>query len=189
MDEQTIGRKIRKLREDIGYTLTAVARRADLAKSTLSKIERGQISPPISTLLRIADGLGVRLADFLDEDDGHPPYVLTRKGKGAILQRDGSRFGYAYECLAATMRDKQVEPFLLTIKPNDPLGRFHHGGQEFIYMLSGKLEMSIGEHQLLLKPGDSLYFDPTNVHTTKVNGNQPARFLCIFIQEGPHPRV
>lgn len=185
MDERAIGANIRSLREHAGFTVTALAKQAELTKSTLSKIETAQVSPPISTLMRIADALSVPLAEFFTEDDHQPAYVLTRKNEGDIISRDGSRFGYSYEALALEMRRKRAEPFVLTIKPGDPAGEFRHGGQEFIYMLAGRIEFTVGDDKLTLRPGDSLYFDPTHVHTTRVLGKQPARFLCLFIQDAP----
>jgi len=183
MDEQTIGANIRRLRENAGLTLTALARQSDLTKSTLSKIETGQTSPPIGTLSRIAAALSLPLAEFFVEPQTDPPYVLTRKGKGKIISRDGSKFGYSYEALALDMRNKHVEPFVLTIRPGDPVGKFKHGGQEFIYMLSGRLAFTVGEDDLKLGPGDSIYFDPTLPHTTRVIGKTPVKFVCVFIQD------
>ena len=182
MDEQSIGQNIRCLREAKRLTLTHVAEAAELAKSTLSKIENGQISSPISTLMRIADAIGVRLADFFVEPSEQPPYVLTRKGAGPVITQGGSRFGYSYQSLAMNMPNKQAEPFLLTISPGDPIGEFRHDGQEFIYMLTGRMRFTVGDEVLVLGPGDALYFDPTQVHKTEIVGGKPARFLCVFIQ-------
>lgn len=188
MNEQAIGANIRRLRSEAGQTLTAAARRAKLTKSTLSKIETGQVSPPISTLMRIADALGVPIGQFFVEPDGDPPFVMTRSNRGRTITRDGTRFGYSYQALALEMRDKLAEPFVLTIRPGDPVGKFRHGGQEFIYMLSGRLMFTVGKHQMTLGPGDSLYFDPTQEHTTRVVGKRPARFICVFIQDPRSPR-
>jgi len=183
MNEQSIGIHIRKLREQAGLTVTAVAQKAELTKSTLSKIETGQISPPISTLMRIAKALKVGVVEFFNEERQAPAYVFTPKGKGKIIIQDGTKFGYSYEALALDKRDKYVEPFILTIEVNDPAGEFRHEGQEFIYMLSGSMAFSIGEEQLILKAGDSLYFDSSFVHKTHVLGKTPAKFLCVFIQD------
>jgi transcriptional regulator with XRE-family HTH domain len=185
MNEQTIGEQIRRLRQRSGLTLTALARDAGLTKSALSKIETGQISSPVSTLLRIAAALEVTISEFFVEAETNPPFALTRKGQGRLIARDGSQWGYSHEALAAAMRHKIGEPFLLTIKPGDPKGRFQHDGQEFIYMLSGRMEFSVGDNHFQLHPGDSLYFDPNHVHTTRVYGKQPARFVCIFMQAMP----
>ena len=182
MDEQSIGLNIRRLRELRGLTLTYVANAAELAKSTISKIENGQISSPISTLMRLADALGVRLAEFFIDPSEQPPYVLTRKGAGPVIAQNGSQFGYSYQSLAMNMPNKQAEPFLLTINPGDPVGEFRHDGQEFIYMLTGRMRFTVGDEVLVLRQGDALYFDPTKVHKTEVVGGKPAKFLCVFIQ-------
>lgn len=188
MDEQIIGQNIRALRTAAGVSLSQAAREADLSKGALSKIETGQISPPISTLVRIAKALGVPLVEFFAEEDTPPAYVLTRKGKGNIIPRDGSQFGYSYAALAIDKRDKLVEPFLLTIGPDDPVGTFQHSGQEFIHMLSGKIEFTVGDESFVLQSGDSLYFDSDTIHKTKLVGKRPAQFLCLFIQPTPAKR-
>jgi transcriptional regulator with XRE-family HTH domain len=181
MDERIIGANVRRIRQAAELTLTALAERAGLTKSTLSKVETGQISSPISTFMRIAEALDVPVAEFFEETPEAKPYVLTRKGDGRVITGDGSRFGYAYEALALDMPGKLAEPFILTIAPGDPVGRFEHGGEEFIHMLSGRMEFTVGEHRFVLRPGDSLYFDPKRAHTTKVLGKHPAKFICVFI--------
>jgi len=177
-----MGKRIRKLRQKAGLTLTGAAAKAELTKGTLSKIERGQISPPIATIMRIAKALEVSITDFFVDADPPPAYVLTRKNHGALVSHNGSRFGYSYEALALEKHGKAVEPFVLTINPTDPPGEFHHHGQEFIFMLSGRMEFMISDERLVLRAGDSLYFDSQHVHKTQVLGSRPAKFVCVFIQ-------
>jgi len=186
MNEQTIGANIRCRREEAGLSLTELAYQANLSKGALSKIETGKGSPAIATVLRIAGVLKCTLSELFAEAEASPPYVFTRCGEGHIITRDGTRFGYSYEALALAMNHKAAEPFLLTVRPGDPQGAFHHGGQEFIYMLSGQMEMSIGEQRLRMRRGDALYFDSSRPHRTRIIGKRPARFLCLFIQ-GPKP--
>jgi transcriptional regulator with XRE-family HTH domain len=182
MDERTVGTNIRALRLVSKVSLTEVAKRAGLTKSTLSKIENGQTSSPISTLVAVAAAMGVHLAEFFREAAEKPRFVLTRKGKGKHIVRDGTRLGYSYEALAVDFPNKPVEPFLLTISPGDKEGSFKHVGHEFIHMLSGELEMTLGSEKLKLSAGDSLYFDPTQTHALKPLNKRPARFLCLFIE-------
>lgn len=183
MNERIIGDNIRQWRLKRGMTLTKTADLAGLNKSTLSKIENGQISPPISTVLRIGDALSVPLADFFLEPADKPGYALTRKGKGSVITRDGSKFGYSYEALALQMPDKKAEPFLLTIRPTDPPGTFQHGGDEFIYLLSGRMEFTLGDDKMVLSAGDSVYFNPSKPHTARALGKRNVRFLCLFFQD------
>src|SRR5271155_1044668 len=100
MNEKSVGENIRTIRLAARASLTEVAKKAKLTKSTLSKIENGQISSPISTLLPIAAALGVKLGEFFREIEEQPRRILTRKGKGNVIVRDGSRLGHAYEALA-----------------------------------------------------------------------------------------
>jgi transcriptional regulator with XRE-family HTH domain len=180
MNKKLIGQRIRDLRELSGRTLTAVAHTAGILKSTLSKIEKGQISSPITTLIRIAHALRLPVAEFFEEQAKNPLYELTRKGKGRLTMRDG---GYRYEALASRIRHKVAEPFLLTAaKPEAPRGEFKHNGEEFLYVLSGRIQFKLGNETLMLKQGDSLYFNPKLRHYTKIVGKSPTRILCIFIQ-------
>ena len=183
LDERIIGANIRAWREQMDLTATALAKQSGLTKSTISKIEMGRTSSPISTLIRIAQVLDVPVAEFFVEPKTDPPYVLTRKGEGAIITRDGSGIGYSYEALAPDMRHKLVEPFVLTMKPDDPEGVFQHDGQEFIYMLSGRIVITIAGDKVALRPGDSFYFDSSLRHTMRVDGKRPARFVDIYIQQ------
>lgn len=183
MDERTIGHNIRQVRLGKKASLTEVAKRVGITKGSLSKIETGQTSSPISTLLSIASALGVHLSDFVREETSSARCVLTRKGEGRLIVRDGSRFGYSYEGLAVDFPNRLAEPFLFTIQPDDKVGRFEHEGQEFIYLLSGRVEITVGEEAFEMKKGDFLYFDPTLPHQTKLLGSRPARFLCCFIEK------
>ncbi len=183
MDEKVIGANIRALRTDRKVTLTDLAQRASLDKSTLSKIERGSVSSPVSTLIRIAEAMGVSLVAFFEDSSEPPAYVHTRKGEAPSIIGEGTRFGYSYEGLALGMMSKKAEPFMLTIRPGDPEGHFQHAGEEFIYMLSGRMEFGVGGEKLILRAGDSLYFNASTRHTTRLLGKIPARFICIFILE------
>lgn len=182
MNEQDVGQNIRKLRLASEATLDEIAKRAGLTKSTLSKIETGQTSSPISTLLAVSNALGVHLSEFFREEQKPASHVLTRKGQGRQIVRDGTRLGYAYEALAVDFPNKPLEPFLLTISPGDAEGQFQHKGQEFIYLLAGEIAFTLGEEKFTIEAGDSLYFDSSLPHSLKLIGKTPARFLCCFIE-------
>lgn len=183
MDEKTIGNNIRNWRLKKGLTLTETATAAGLTKSTLSKIETGQISPPISTVMRIGQALSVSLAEFFSEPRRAPNYVLTRKGKGTPIVRDGTQFGYTYEALALEMPGKRAEPFMMRIRPSTKTATFEHGGDEFMFIVSGKLEFTIDADTVVLNPGDSIYFNPRHRHTARALGNADVNYLAIFIEE------
>jgi len=186
MNEQIIAKRIRKIRLARGLTLTEAAKRSELTKSALSKIETAQISPPISTMIRIAKALGVALLEFFIDEDNTPVCVYTPKNARQVVNQEGSNFGYRYEALALNKRNKYVEPFILTIEPGDPPGEFYHKGQEFIYMLEGAMEFTVGDNTYRLKPGDSIYFDSEIKHKTQVIGKKTVKFVAVFIQDAAY---
>ena len=183
MNGKIIGNNIREWRHKKGQTLSQTATAAGLTKSTLSKIETGQISPPISTVLRIGQALSVSLADFFAEPKSAPNYVMTRKGQGTPIVRDGTQFGYSYEALALAMPGKKAEPFMMTIKPSAKTATFEHGGDEFMFIVSGKLEFTIDEESMILGLGDSIYFNPRHPHSARAVGREEVRYLGLFIEE------
>jgi transcriptional regulator with XRE-family HTH domain len=187
MDEKRIGENIRDIRKRNGVTLNRLAEEIGITKSTLSKIETGKTSTPVSTLLKIAAALGVDITEFFLKQRERPPYIHTRKGYGQIVTRDGSRFGYTYEALANGMVDKLAEPFLCTINKNDMTGEFQHAGEEFVYILSGDIIYTIGSDSITLKAGDSLYFDSSIVHTLRAISDKPVKLIFVMIT--PSPRI
>ncbi len=167
-------------REQSRQTQTSLAKSAEITKSTLSKIENGQISSTVSTLTRIAKAMGRPLSDFFAEPPTKTAYVFTPAGEGEIVTRGGTEIGHVYEGLALSMTGKATQPYLMTIHPGDPPGRFKHGGEEFFYVLSGRMVASVGDKFFEMGPGDSLYFYSENVHSAKAVGDIPVRFLCIY---------
>lgn len=182
VNERVIGETIRAIREGKGLSLTAAAEAAGITKGALSKIEKAQVSAPVSTLLEIAKALGVHMSRFFPEPEERPGYVLVRNGEAPLIARGGSAYGYDYQALALGMPDKQAEPFILTMRPGDKKGEFRHGGEEFIYILEGKMAMTLEGEEFILAEGDSLYFDPSRSHTCVAHGGQPVRMICVFIQ-------
>jgi transcriptional regulator with XRE-family HTH domain len=183
MKEQAISKNIQLIRKKCGLTLTEVAQKAKITKSNLSKIENGHISTPISTLIRIAEVLKVPLSHFFTEPEESPPYILTRKGKGKIFAREGIQFGYSYQSLSMGIWNKNLEPFLLTLPPGaEHDDFFQHEGEEFIFVVSGRVEFFLGDQILSLESGDSLLFDSNIKHTGKSLDNKEATLLCVFLQ-------
>jgi len=180
VDEKQVGRNIRMLRESRGLSLTATALRAGMSKSNLSKIETAQVSSSIATLLTIAKALDVHMGRFFVESEVMPTHVLMRNGKAPLISRGGSVYGYSYEALALEMPEKLAEPFILTIRPSDKRGVFRHEGQEFNYILSGRVRITVGEESFVLEVGDSLYFDPRLPHSFEALDRKLVRLLLVF---------
>jgi transcriptional regulator with XRE-family HTH domain len=177
--EQRVAVRLRKLRRARGLTLDAVAAAAGTSKSLLSKIENAKISSPISTYSRIATTLGATVGDLLGEGDGGP-CVLVRHDERKLTPRRGTQFGYTYESLGHKKRDKRMEPFLLTYPAGfDRPPSFTHGGEEFIFLLKGRLEFVHGGSHFVLAPGDCLYFDGKVPHGGRALGRKNAVAVVV----------
>ncbi len=85
------------------------------------------------------------------------------------------------------MVDKSAEPFLCTVDKDDKIGDFQHAGEEFVYILSGKIIYTIGRDSITLKAGDSLYFNSAIVHSIKALSITPAKLILVMIT--PSPRI
>ncbi len=113
-----------------------------------------------------------------------PNYVyfsVVRKGKGLKLERTKQ---YKYESLAYNFIHKKAEPFMVTVepRPGDTWPEFNsHPGQEFNYVVEGTMKTIIDGHEIILNPGDSVYFDSGCKHAMKAMNNEPVRFLAIVL--------
>jgi transcriptional regulator with XRE-family HTH domain len=171
--------RIRTLRRLQNRTLKDIADSCGFTVSLLSKIESGKTTPPIATLQKIADALGVGLSDLLDSKN-QKSSVLT---KGQILHVQSPTItdkGYGFHVLASERNEKMMQPFLFVaeqgaIKP----GPMSHSGEEFIYVLDGRMNYRVGDVTYTLGPGDSLYFDAEEDHDLEPI-TPTVRYLGLF---------
>ncbi|MDR3051787.1 MAG: XRE family transcriptional regulator [Oscillospiraceae bacterium] len=179
---QWIALRIKDLREVLGLSAEDVAARAGIAPADYLAYEAGARDFSFSHLFNIAEALGVDIADLLT---GESPrlrgYVLTRKGQGLAFDR---RAQYRYQHLAHNFRDKKSEPFLVTVLA-DPAGapkQAHaHEGQEFDYVLSGYLRIVLGGNEMVLAPGDSVYYDASLPHAMYA-AEGDCQFIAVVIK-------
>jgi transcriptional regulator with XRE-family HTH domain len=134
--EAEIGKRIRALRKERQVTLEQLATQTGFTKGYLSKIEKSDKSPPVSTLGIIAQVFGVTISALLGEDNHAIPISIVRKGERPLIARDGTAFGYSYEAVAYKFRNKIMEPFILTL-PLHPKKKtlYRHEGQEILFVL------------------------------------------------------
>ena len=179
-----IGRKIRELRKKSGLILQGLSDRTGLSKPLLSQIEKGVVSPPVATLLKISRALHVNIGFFFQNGDIEEKVVLVRKDESKVID---SRYfgreesGYYYEALAYKKSKKNMEPFLVEFKKKkaEKLSYFSHEGEEFIYLLEGVLEFRTEDQRYVLYPGDSLYFESSIPHAYRALERKNAKALTV----------
>lgn len=162
-----LGARLRTLRKLRGMTLSGLAHATGFTKSYLSRIELSQKTPPIGSLAEIARALNVELAYFF-QDRAVPPrrsWCVVRAGEKRPVVRGGTAFGYDYASLAYNLERQHMEPFLFRFPADlEKHVYFEHDGEEFIHVLKGSVEFKIGDEVLVLRAGDSLYFDARIPH-------------------------
>ena len=135
--------RLKTLRDQQGLSLRALVERCGLSINTISLIERGENSPTVSTLQRLASALNVPITDFF-QDDTRQTVVFIKRDQGLRSKTNGTMM----ESRGIGLSDQQLEPFRMTVNPgagniNDPIA---HQGEEFIHCLEGEIEYSIGAH-------------------------------------------
>ncbi len=185
-----IGKKIKKLRQEKGLTLQDLSEKTGLSKGLISQIENEQVSPPISTLMKIANGLNVEISYFFEQDEPTEKITVIRKNERISSGRRGIKgninIGYTYELLAHKRPHKHMEPFLVTFEPKDrdDVIMFNHEGEEFHFVIAGRLEMlAEGYDPIILEEGDSLYFDSSVPHGFRGLDGKPAKTLTVVFQK------
>lgn len=183
MEEQIrlIAERMRGMREVLEISPDQAAEICNITKEQYLEYESGHSDIPVGLLHRLARHLNFDLTMLLT---GNEPlmhaYTLTRKDKGAKVER---RSTYDYQALAGNFKNRKAEPFLVSVEPKTDaeVSYNSHPGQEFNYLIEGKLKLFIGTRELILDPGDSIYFDSVLPHGMLALENKPARFLAIIL--------
>jgi len=174
--------RVRGLRKARGWTLEQAARQAGLARSTLSKIENGQMSPTWDALKKLADGLAISVPQLFT-----PPSRDQVTGRMAVTRaHEGTRQitpTYEHELLAGSLTQKQMLPYRARIRARrfeDFGGWVRHDGEEFLLVLTGVVRLYTEFYEAQdLKRGDSAYYDATMGHNLISLSEEDASVLWV----------
>ncbi len=169
-----IAPRLRQMRKKRDITLDELAQATGISKSTLSRLESGQRKPSLELLLPIVAALSVSLDEIVTSpriDDPRVPQKSTRSD-GRILTPLSQHHGEP-QAFKITIPATDREPTLRT-----------HGGYEWIYVLSGRLRMVLGEHDIIMGAGEAAEFDTKNSHWFGSTGNGPVEILSMFGKQG-----
>jgi transcriptional regulator with XRE-family HTH domain len=173
-----IGPRLRRLRERRDLTLTAVAAKTGISKSTLSRLESGQRKPSLELLLPLAETYHLAL----DELVGAPP-----AGDPRIRTRPRIRNGRLVYPL--TQQTTGMAVWKVVIPPERERKLRGHPGYEWLYVLSGEMRLILGEHDITLQPGEVAEFDTSLPHWFGPADDQPVEILSIHGTQGQRMHV
>ncbi|MBC8592240.1 cupin domain-containing protein [Oscillospiraceae bacterium N12] len=175
-----IAERLRGLRDVLELTADDIARDCDITADEYLLAETGDYDISVSMLQKIARNYGIALdALMFGEEPKMSTYFLTRAGKGTSIERTKA---YKYQSLAAGFMNRNADPFIVTVEPNDnPIHYNSHSGQEFTLVLEGRMMISIDGKELVLNQGDSLYFNSKLPHGMKALDGKTVRFLSVIM--------
>jgi transcriptional regulator with XRE-family HTH domain len=176
-----LAQRIRELRVERGLTLQEVSDAAGFSSGLLSKIENCVVSPPVSTLAKLAEALDVPIGEFFQVNGEEEATIFfPADGRKRATGRRSS-VNYVYEMLTPTSRRRQMQPMIVTV--DGKTYRFalqDHPGEQFVLLLEGEMDYIVGDKQFSMKPEDCLYFEARLSHGPKLTKDQRARYLVVF---------
>lgn len=180
-----VGKKIKSIREGKDISLEQLAERAGLAVEQIIAIEEEEKLPSLAPLTKIARALGVRLGTFLDDNNDIGPVVCRKNEHEGSLSFSnntiGARKHMEYYSLAGQKAGRHMEPFIIEIQPSVTKDFIlsAHEGEEFIYVLSGEIEINYGKGVYHLQEGDSIFYDSIVEHHVHAHKEKGAKILAV----------
>ncbi|MGB1235235.1 MAG: helix-turn-helix domain-containing protein [Planktomarina sp.] len=177
-----LGQRVRDLRKARNWTLEQAATQAGLARSTLSKIENGQMSPTYDALKKLATGLEISVPQLFT-----PPVKGQVNGRLAITKMDeGGKHAtttYEHELMANSLTKKQMLPYRARVRARSVEefeGWVRHDGEEFLYVLTGVARLYTEFYEPIeLRRGDSAYYDASMGHNVVSVSQEDATILWV----------
>lgn len=172
-----IGPRLRAIREQRGLSLRALAELCELSTNAISLIERGENSPTVSSLQRLAVALDISITAFFEKAHAQTAVFVRPEHR---LRSEVN--GIQLESLGIGLRNQRLEPFLMTVEPgagniDEPIT---HPGEEFVHCLEGKIEYSVGDQTYRLGAGCSLLFEATQPHCFRSTTDVRSHLIIVF---------
>ena len=182
-----VGHKIKGLRESKNLTIEEISERSGLSVEQITSIENDENLPSLGPLIKIARALGVRLGTFMDDNDALGPVVCRaeecEREHSISFSNDATdaRKHMEYHPLAKQKAGRHMEPFVIDINPEEgkEFQLSAHEGEEFIYVMSGEVEIAYGKETYTLKEGDSIFYDSIVKHHVHGAPGKSAKILAV----------
>jgi transcriptional regulator with XRE-family HTH domain len=185
--ERKFAQRIKKLRKNLGLSIEELASRTGLDGEYLETLEHGTVSPALGPLLKVSRGLGTRLGTLIDDEFGSDVCVCRRTDHTTrdenLRKARKVRHALHFHSLGAGKIDRHMEPFYIEIEPDDaasPKALSAHEGEEFIVVLSGEVEIVLGQEHYVLGQGDSIYFNSVVPHHVGAAGAAKAEIHAVI---------
>lgn len=185
MSHKKIGQKIKEFRKFRNMEREDLALQANLDTSQLEQIEEQGTVPSLGCLIKISRAFGVRIGTFLDDQEKIGPALVKageEKSSSSFSTNDNStREHLRFYSLAQAKAGRHMEPFMINIEPSSEsdFKLSSHEGEEFIYVLEGKIEINYGKEIYQIEKGDTIYLDSVVAHNIHTADDEPAKILAV----------
>jgi transcriptional regulator with XRE-family HTH domain len=172
----SFGVRLKELRLQRGWTLQELADQSGLSKTFVSRLETGDRQASIAAVLTLARIFGVSLASMFESQLATEPCLIVRRAEAVSKSANG----LTYTPLSSADRFFNLQPIKLSVSPTRKGNEhFHHEGEEWIYILSGRLTLSLAGKTYDLEPGDAAHFDSRLPHRLIARGPHDAEVLLV----------
>lgn len=175
-----VAQRIREMREISNLSTLEMAAKTDVSEEEYVRYEAGMLDFPFSFLHKCAGAFGVGITDLMEGSDARlSSYTVTRKGQGDLAAQED---GILIQDLAPRFRNKLAEPYYVRYEfdpalQDAPIATTTHSGQEFDYIISGRLKVQVGDNTEYLSEGDSILYNSSSPHgMIAVDGRE-----CVFL--------
>ncbi|MBO4359423.1 MAG: AMP-binding protein, partial [Eubacteriaceae bacterium] len=179
-----VAQRIREMREISNLSTLEMAAKTDVSEEEYVRYEAGMLDFPFSFLHKCAGVFGVGITDLMEGSDARlSSYTVTRKGQGELAARED---GILIKDLAPRFRNKIAEPYYVTYEydpalQDEPIATTTHSGQEFDYIISGRLKVQVGDNTEYLSEGDSILYNSSSPHGMIAVDGRECTFLAVVL--------
>ena len=169
--KESLGERIKNMRKKMKLDVNQLAEKVGCTPEYLQEIEDGKVSPPVGALIQISRALAVDSASLLSEG---------KKAERRRSYRKRTR-AYAYRNLTPDAQDKHLWAYMITMDPKKAhdMVEYKHEGEEFVYVLQGRVEIQVGEQVNVLKKGGSLHFNSGVSHNLRNLSTKQSKLLVV----------
>ncbi len=179
-----VAARIREMREIFGMTQADMAEKTEVTLKEYGMYENGKLDFPFTFIHKCALAFGIGITDLLEGSSAHlSSYTVTRKGQG---QNTAKEDGIEIQNLAPLFRKKIAEPYWVRYEynadlQNKPIHLTRHSGQEFDFVMKGRLKVQVGDNVEYLNEGDSIYYNSSTPHGMIAVGGEDCLFVAVVL--------
>ena len=167
---QSLGDRIRLMREQQHLDIEQLADKTGYSQDYLMKIEEGKLSPPVGALINISRALAIDSKTLLSEE--------KKKRRQSYIKRTKA---YAYRSLTPDAEDKHLWAYLVALEPKKQheMVAYKHEGEEFMYVVEGRVQVTIGEEAHELKKGQTIHFNSGVSHNLRNLSSKDSKLIVV----------